>query len=104
MKECDDCEYRGYSPQFCRMHVKQCRKNIGREKKPLSRPVKVGAKTLAGIGMGMGAVIIGSAAVSLVGSAVLVHALVIKLSAGAGLAGGGIGLVKGLAEKNSEAE
>jgi len=96
MKECQDCEYQGYSPQFCRVHVKHCRKYEGRERKPVPRPVKIGAKALAGVGVGMGAVVLGSAAVSLVGGAVLVHALLIKLGAGAGLTGGGIGLYKGL--------
>lgn len=104
MKECQDCEYRGYSPQFCAVHVKHCRRNSGRERKPMPRPVKVGAKALAGVGVGMGAVILGSAAVSLVGGAALLHAMLIKVGAGAGITGGGIGFYKGLTETAEEAE
>jgi len=102
MDECKDCEYKGYSPQFCLVHVKHCRKKQGRHQKPLPVPVKIGAKTLAGAGMGMAAIILGSTAVSLVGGATLIHALLLKLSAGAGLTGGGIGLVKGIAEKRKK--
>lgn len=98
MKECLDCEYRGYSPQFCMVHVKHCRRNDGRERKPLPNSWKIGAKALAGVGVGMGAVILGSAAVSLVGGAALIHAMLLKLGAGAGLTGGGIGFYKGLTE------
>ena len=99
MKECTDCEYKGYSPQFCAMHMRHCRKHQGRERKSLPAPVKIGVKTLAGVGVGMGAVILGSTAASLVGGAALFHALLIKLGAGAGLTGGGIGFYKGLTER-----
>lgn len=102
MKECQDCEYRGYSPQFCAVHVKHCRKNNGKKSKPLPSSVKVGAKALAGVGLGMGLVVFSSAAVSLVGGAALLHAALIKIGAGAGITGGGIGLYKGLKEHMSE--
>lgn len=64
--------------------------------------MKVGAKTLAGVGIGMGMVFLGSAAVSLVGGAALVHALLLKVGAGAGITGGGIGLYKSLTEDESK--
>ena len=102
MKECRDCEFKGYSPQLCMVHAKHCRKNRGRPKKPVPRSVKVGAKALAGAGVGMAAVMLGSAAVSLVGGAALLHAVLFKLGAGAGLAGGGLGLVKGISEKKDK--
>ncbi len=104
MKECQDCEYKGYSRQFCMVHVAHCKNREEQEKKPLSKPVRVGVKTLAGVGVGMGAVVLGSTAVSLVGGAVLVHALLLKLGAGAGLAGGGIGFFKGLTENKNETD
>ena len=50
MKECQDCEYKGYSRQFCKVHVNHCRKYGDKERKPIPTPVKVGAKTLAGVG------------------------------------------------------
>jgi hypothetical protein len=104
MKECLDCEYRGYSPEFCRVHVKSCVRRNGRQRKPTPVFLKVGAKALTGAGVGVAAVVIGSAAVSLVGGAALLHAVLLKLGAGAGLAGGGVGLYKGLAAKNPNEE
>jgi hypothetical protein len=86
------------------VHIKHCRKNGARARKPRSAPFKVGAKTLAGVGIGMGAVILGSTAVSLVGGAALIHAVLLKLGAGAGLTGGGIGFYKGLAESRDNTE
>jgi len=97
MRECQDCEYRGYSPQFCRVHVRHCSRYQGSEVKTLPAPVKICAKALAGVGVGIGVAIIGSTALSLVGGAALIHALLLKLGAGAGLTGGGIGLYRGLA-------
>jgi len=99
MKECKDCEFKGYSPQVCAVHIRHCRKRQGQERKPVSPSVKIGAKTLAGAGIGVAAVVLGSAAVSLVGGAALLHAVLFKLGAGAGLAGGGIGLFKGITGK-----
>jgi hypothetical protein len=103
MKECRDCEYKGYSPQICMLHIKHCERRRSRERKPLPKPVKVCAKTLAGAGVGVAVVALGSVAVSLVGGAAVLHAVLLKLSAGAGLTGGGIGLYKGLiAKKGNE--
>ena len=98
MKECLDCEFRGYSPEFCRLHIKICARNQGHEQKPTPRFAKVGAKALAGAGVGIAAVALSSAAVSLVGGAVVIHAVLLKLGAGAGLTGGGVGIYKGLTE------
>jgi hypothetical protein len=102
MEECKDCEYKGYSPQVCMVHAKHCRRKPRHQRKPLPAPVKIGAKTLAGAGMGVAAVILGSAAVSLVGGAAVIHALLLKVGAGAGLTGGGIGLYKGLSGKKDK--
>jgi len=84
------------------MHAKHCHKNRGRPKRSIPKPVKIGAKVLAGAGVGVAAVALGSAAVSLVGGAALLHAMLFKLGAGAGLAGGGVGLVKGINDKEKK--
>jgi hypothetical protein len=97
MEECRDCEFKGYSPQVCLVHSRHCRRNPRRNRRTLPAPVRIGAKTLAGAGMGVAAVILGSAAISLVGGAAVLHAALLKLGAGAGLTGGGIGLYRGLA-------
>lgn len=104
MKECEDCEYRGYSRQICRLHAKHCQNRQGREPKPIPAPLKIGAKTLAGVGIGMGVVFLGSAAVSLVGGAALLHAVLLKVGAGAGITGGGIGFYKSLTEGKEKTE
>ena len=97
MDDCKDCAFRGYSPEFCLVHVKHCLKHQGHDQKPLSPAVRVGAQTLAGAGIGVAAVILGSTAVSLVAGAALIHAALFKLGVGASLAGGGIGFWKGIA-------
>jgi len=102
MKECLDCEYRGYSPEFCRLHIRHCARNQGHKRKPTPRFVKIGAKAFAGAGFGIAAVALGSAAASLVGGAVVLHAVMLKLGAGAGLAGGGVGIYKGLTGKKNQ--
>ena len=97
MKECKDCEYRGYSPEFCAVHVKSCKAGLADRKRSLPRPVKIGAHALAWAGMGVAAACVGVVAVSLVGNAPLLHLGLLKLGGGAGLAGGGVGLIRGLA-------
>jgi len=99
MDECRDCEFKGYSPQVCMLHAKHCREMRGQERKPLPEAVKLGAKTVAGAGLGVAVVVFGSAAASLVGGAMVLHALLWKLGLGAGLAGGGVGFFRGLTGK-----
>ncbi len=96
MKECRDCEYRGYSPEFCAVHVKSCKAGIAGRKREIPRPVKIGVSALAWAGMGVAAACVGVVAVSLVGNVPLLHVGLLKLGGGAGLAGGGVGLVRGL--------
>jgi len=54
----------------------------------------VGAKTLAGIGIGLITVIAGSAVIGVATEAILVPSLLVKLAGG--IAGGGVGMAKGL--------
>jgi hypothetical protein len=81
--------------------MKSCKKRPGHRRKPLPEPVRIGAKTVAGAGIGVAAVFLGSAAASLVGGAALIHLALLKLGAGAGLAGGGIGLYRGLTSRKA---
>lgn len=100
--ECKNCEFKGYSPQVCRLHAKHCNHDGPREPRPLSPTVQIGAKALAGVGIGVATVVFGSAMVSLVGGAAVLHAMLFKLGVGAGAAGGGIGLYRGLTGKKGE--
>jgi len=54
----------------------------------------IGAKTLAGVGIGLVAVVAGSLALGVVAETVLVPSLLMKLAGG--IAGGGVGMAKGL--------
>lgn len=54
----------------------------------------VGAKTIAGIGVGLLAVVFGSVALGAVAETVLIPSLLLKLAGG--IAGGGVGMAKGL--------
>jgi hypothetical protein len=59
----------------------------------------VGAKTVAGIGLGLVAVVGGAALLGLAAETVLIPSLLMKLAGG--IAGGGVGMAKGL--KDSQA-
>ena len=56
----------------------------------------VGAATLAGVGLGLIAAIAGVAVIGLAGEALLAPAIALKVASG--LAGGGVGMAKGLNE------
>lgn len=104
MKECQECEYRGYSPEVCMLHARHCAKREGGPPKKVSRARKLGARTLAGAGLAVAAVAVGSAALSLVGGALLVKIALVKVAAGAGMAGGGFGLATGLRREKKTAK
>jgi hypothetical protein len=93
----------GYSPQLCKFHSKH-RKGCDRKKNTVPKSLKIGASTIAGAGLGVAAVVLGTTAVSLVGGAAIIHAAIVKLGAGAGLAGGGIGLFKGISKTSHVAD
>ncbi len=54
----------------------------------------VGAKTVAGIGIGLIVVVAGSAVIGVAAETILIPSLLIKLAGG--IAGGGVGMAKGL--------
>ncbi len=57
----------------------------------------VGAKTLAGVGIGLVTVVVASTAVGLVVETVVIPSLLLKLAGG--IAGGGLGMAKGLSDE-----
>jgi hypothetical protein len=57
----------------------------------------IGAKTLAGVGLGLAAVLALPAVLGLATEAVLVPSLLLKLAGG--MAGGGVGMAKGLKDE-----
>jgi hypothetical protein len=79
----------------CRSKRSAGRQSVARA--ATSRPglsLIVGAKTLAGIGLGLVAVITGAAVVGALSEAILVPSLLLKMAGG--VAGGGVGMAKGL--------
>ena len=75
-----------------------------REGKQVRPSIKIGATTLAGVGVGIVSVAVGLTAVSLVGGVALVHGALIKLGAGAGLAGASVGFLKGVSQTKEKPE
>ena len=61
----------------------------------------VGAKTLAGVGLGLVAVVAGAAVIGIAAETVLVPSLLLKLAGG--VAGGGVGMAKGLSDNKKDA-
>ena len=72
------------------------------EKYPTEASLAVGAKTLAGIGIGIICVIAATTVVGLAAEVVLIPSLLLKLAAG--VAGGGLGMVKGLSDERKNRE
>ena len=64
----------------------------------ISHSFAIGAKTVAGIGLGLVTVVAGSALIGLAAETVLVPSLLLKLAGG--IAGGGVGMAKGLQDVN----
>ena len=60
----------------------------------ISPSFAIGAKTVAGIGLGLVTVVAGSAIIGLAAETVLIPSLLLKLAGG--IAGGGVGMAKGL--------
>jgi len=58
--------------------------------------LSVGAKTIAGIGIGLLVVVGGAALMGIAAEAVLIPSLLVKLAGG--IAGGGLGMAKGLSD------
>jgi hypothetical protein len=67
------------------------------ERGTFERSLAIGAKTLAGIGLGVVGVLVGAAALGVALEAILVPTLVLKLAAG--ITGGSVGLAKGLGDE-----
>ncbi len=73
------------------------KRNVNRRNTSLmhsSSPIAVGAKTIAGIGIGLIAVVGGAAVLGLAAEMVLIPSLLMKLAGG--IAGGGVGMAKGM--------
>ena len=60
----------------------------------------VGAKTVAGVGIGLLAVVAGSAIIGVAAETVLVPSILLKLAGG--IAGGGMGMAKGLKDAQKD--
>lgn len=67
---------------------------------PPGSSLVVGAKTVAGIGIGLLAVVAGSVALGIAAETVLIPSLLLKLAGG--IAGGGVGMARGLNDVRKE--
>jgi hypothetical protein len=67
---------------------------------PIESSVSIGAKTLAGVGIGLIAVIAATAAVTVATEVVLIPSLLLKLAGG--ITGAGLGMAKGLNDERKK--
>jgi len=101
--KCEECEYRGYSPEVCKFHSIQdgsCEEMEDSENHPLktiSKAVAVGA------GAGLAATVAGIAVGPIIGlKAALGHAVAAKITAGGGVAGAGVNVARKLKKGTSK--
>ena len=92
--QCESCEYKGYSPEVCRLHSSKSSKT-DTEKCVLTHPAKRIGKTAAlGACAGLIATVVGLAVAPVIGlKAFLLHGAVTNMTAG-GAVGAGINVVR----------
>ncbi|MBF0550615.1 MAG: hypothetical protein HQK60_08770 [Deltaproteobacteria bacterium] len=96
---CDRCQYRGYSQNFCKLHM---RKAAGEEEacRIVDPHSHLGRKAAIGAGIGAVVTLAGLAAFPLLGlKAILGHALAVKAFTGGSLAGVGFNVGRNAKEK-----
>lgn len=62
----------------------------------------IGAKTVAGVGIGLLVVVAGTTLMAVASEAIIIPSLLIKLAGG--IAGGGVGMAKGLSDERKQSE
>jgi len=93
-KTCDNCEYKGYSQEICKWHIKRmhCQPDFTLPEGPATKMSKSAA---CGAGIGALAVIAGVAAAPIIGLKTLVaHIAVAKAGAGGGVVGAGVNVAR----------
>jgi hypothetical protein len=96
MKNCDDCELRGYSRELCVVHIRHCRKHP--ESGTGSPALRVGARAAGGLALGVTVGLLFSTAASFVGGPSVFYALMPWLVVGGGLLCGGYWLARGISD------
>ncbi|MBF0120641.1 MAG: hypothetical protein HQK79_17575 [Desulfobacterales bacterium] len=98
---CDTCEFRGYSPELCKLHLRKISKN-GSKDCPNHAPLKeISKKVAVGAGVGVMTMFVGMAAVpAAVLKALFGHVMTTKMTAEAG--GGVVGAVINVFRKNKD--
>ncbi|MEE8400327.1 MAG: hypothetical protein V3S89_15040 [Desulfobacterales bacterium] len=93
--QCDHCEIRGYSSDYCKLHRKRISAIDIEDCHPEERHMTLGRKAVMGAGVGVVAATVGvMAAAPAIGLKTLLgHALAVKLTAGGGVAGAGINTI-----------
>ncbi len=88
MNPCTNCEFRGYNPDICALHLKHlekvgpCEGHVSKLTVAKERATHWGMKTAVGAGMGALAVTTSTALLPLMGVAVLAHSVAVQVSAG----------------------
>ena len=90
--------YRAYTQEGARSSPDRQPRQVAQTGMGAANSLSVGAKTVAGIGIGLIAVVGGAALLGVAAEAVLIPSLLVKLAGG--IAGGGLGMAKGLKDAN----
>lgn len=92
--QCETCEYKGYSPEVCRLHSSKSSKASFEECIPPHSIKKIGKTAVLGACAGLVATIAGLATAPVIGLKTLLwHGAVTKMTAG-GAVGAGVNVVR----------
>ncbi|KPA16226.1 magnetosome protein Mad7 [Candidatus Magnetomorum sp. HK-1] len=101
-KTCDNCEYKGYSQEICKWHIKKmhCQPDFTLLEGPAAKMSKSAAY---GAGIGALAVIAGVAAAPVLGlKALVAHIAVAKAGASGGVVGAGVNVARKKTKMNAK--
>jgi hypothetical protein len=103
--KCETCQFRGYSSNFCKLHLQKVSKDDCESCNSHRTLKSVGKTAAVGAGFGAMATVAGMAAVPAVGlKAIIGHAVAAKIAAGGGVAGAGVNVARQAAKRKSAAK
>ncbi len=103
--KCETCEFRGYSSDFCKVHLKKVTEEDCENCDSHRSFRSVGKTAALGAGVGAIAAVVGIGAAPVVGlKAAIGHAVAAKMTAGGGVAGAGVNVARKAVKRKSGAK
>jgi len=94
-KKCELCEYKGYSQEVCRLHLKKMKCNHDNIYYDSGKAKQIGKKACYGAGIGFVATATGLAAAPIIGMKTIIgHLVALKISAGGSAIGAGVNVIR----------